>query len=183
MPRKEPTSVVYKTIKLAFFVQTTGFLTRPSLLLKEPPIRPPPCPPTVRTSPWPLRGNGQSHALGKGRGLTPHFSFSQKSLPRSNSISLARIWVPEELKPPWSSYSSSGSSSWSSPWPSPSDCALHGSRWPTRPCSPARSPPTPCERLLLLLRGTGQGVDRQGRSTRYPGWALILGNTIKATCF
>lgn len=93
------------------------------------------------------------HTPGKGRGMTPHFSFSQKNMSRSNSISLARTWVLEELKQPWSSFSSWDFSSWSSRWFSPSDCALQGTRWHTGQSSPVRSPQMLCELFGLALQG------------------------------
>lgn len=124
------------------------------------------------------------HSPGKGRELTPHFSFSQKTPTRSSSISLARIWVLEEPKQPWSSFSSLDSSSWSSQWFSPSDCALQGGRWHIGKFSPARSP-----RMLCELAG----LPRRGNWTRHcspwkvhtVSWIRLWSfwDTTKAICF
>lgn len=105
------------------------------------------------------------HSPGKGRGLTPYFSFAQKNLARSSSTSSARIWVPEEPKQPWWSFSSSDSFFWLSRWFSPSHCALQGSGWHIRKSSPVRSPRMLCDLLVFLSRENGPRLVHQGSLT------------------
>lgn len=86
------------------------------------------------------------HSSGRGRYLTSQFFFSsQNNLARSSSTFLARIWVQEEPRQPWSSFSLWAYSSWSPLWFCPSDSTLQGHRWLTGKSNPVHFPRRLCE--------------------------------------
>lgn len=154
-------------------MQTTGFHILPSPLLEQDPMQSQ-CPPRVMTSR--ISWLCPSVLLpGTGRYLMSHFSFSQNNLARKTSISLARICVQEEPRPPWSSFSSWDSSSWWPLWFSPSDSALQGGRWLIGKSSPVHSPQMLCEcsgrttgRTVPSRNWTDRCLVHQGTWTLYP---------------